>query len=449
MKLKSTRLHAAGVAFVLLPVATIKLEVPGFDFLDLETGVDSRFSVSCVDVVPADYSSTIPVPTKSWVQGVTFRPATTNASLPEILMKITSHEILIVDNPLERPFMSGGTVPASAMRHIVLKLQTDEGVEGLGWAFSASQVMIPALTSAIDQVATHIEGYDPMLRDQIRKEIHRVIRWSGPGMSDVVQATISFALWDIAGKALNTPVWKLLGAHTSEAVPTYASGWMWRDYTLDELAETAVQLKERGFTAMKFRCGAESSAEAEAERARVVRDAVGPDVKIMVDINEGWDIPRTMEVARYFEAYDVYWLEDPIQHNDFAGYNQLVNALDIPITTGEYHYGHRPIYDLVTAGAADIVMIDAHHVGGFDPWMKAAAVCEMANRPVATHLSPELAVHLGAATSNLLTVEYMTWSFGLFNESMDLDENGDLKLPQGPGLGVTLNEDTVKAGLVS
>jgi L-alanine-DL-glutamate epimerase-like enolase superfamily enzyme len=176
---------------------------------------------------------------------------------------------------------------------------------------------------------------------------------------------------------------------------------------------------------------------------------VGDDVKIMVDINEGWDIPRTMAVARYFEAHDVFWLEDPIDHKDFDGYRQLVNALDIPITQGEYHYGPQPIYEVVKNGAADIVMIDAHHVGGIDPWMKAAAVCELGNKPVATHLSPEIAVHLGAATSNLLTVEYMTWSFGMFNESMDLDENGDLKLPQGPGLGVSLNEDTVKAGLVS
>ena len=370
-------------------------------------------------------------------------------SRPEFLMKITSHEILIVDNPLLRPFMSGGTVPSSALRHVILKLRTDDGIEGLGWSFSHSPVMIPALASAIDDAANHIRGQDPMLRDKIRKELHRVIRWSGPGVSDVVQATINFALWDIAGKSLTQPVWKLLGSHTAESVPTYASGALWRDYSLDELAETAGSLKEQGFTGMKFRCGAESSAQAESERARVVRDAVGDDIKIMVDINEGWDIPRTMAVARYFEAHDVFWLEDPIDHNDLDGYQQLVNALDIPITQGEYHYGAQPIYEVVKAGAADIVMIDAHHAGGIDPWMKAAAVCELGNKPVATHLSPEIAVHLGAATSNLLTVEYMTWSFGLFNESMDLDENGDLKLPQGPGLGVSLNEDTVKTSLVS
>ncbi len=364
-------------------------------------------------------------------------------------MKIASHEIVLVDNPLERPFMSGGTIPSSSLRHVILKLRTDDGIEGLGWAFSHSHRMLPALISALDDIATHIEGADPLMREAIAADIDTVTKWTGGGISHWVQATINIALWDIAGKAAGQPVWKLLGGHAADSVPTYASGWMWRDYDLDELSETAGELKERGFTAMKFRCGAEANAAAEGERARVVRQAVGDDVQLMVDINEGWDIPRTIAGARQFEAYDVFWLEDPIDHRDLQGYNQLVNLLDINITQGEYYYGWQPFLPLVNAGAADIIMIDAHHAGGIDAWMKAAAICEAAYRPVATHLAPEIAVHLGAASPAVMTVEYMNWSFGIFNEPMELDDAGRLKVPQTPGLGVSLNEEAIKRGAVT
>ena len=364
-------------------------------------------------------------------------------------MKITSHEVIIVDSPLERPFTSGGVIPSSSLRHVILKLHTDEGISGLGWSFSHSHNLIPALANAIDDVVSLIHGDDPLMREEIREKILKVTRWAGPGLTHWVQATVNFALWDITGKAAGEPVWKLLGGHASSTVPTYASSWLWRDYSLDELNETAGELAQRGFNAMKFRCGSEDTISAEADRAHAVRSAVGDDIRIMVDINESWDVPRTMEVARHFESQGVFWLEDPIDHRDLTGYRQLTNALDLSICHGEYNYGHEPFMNIVQAGAVDIAMIDAHHAGGIDAWMKAAAVCEAAYRPVVTHLSPEIAVHLAAATPNCMMVEFMNWSFGLFNEVMEIDSDGRLIVPQAPGLGVTLNEDAVTQGLVT
>jgi L-alanine-DL-glutamate epimerase-like enolase superfamily enzyme len=363
-------------------------------------------------------------------------------------VKIVSHEIVVVDVPLERPFLSGTGFRSSALRHIVLKLRTDDGIEGLGWAFSHSHVLLPALRSAIDAIATMIEGEDPFMRDRIQRQIDHVTRWAGEGFGRWVSAVINFALYDIAGKALGQPVYRLLGGDRGESVPAYASGHLWRDYSLDELSEAAGMLKERGFRAMKFRCGLLEKASDEAERARVVREAVGDEFPIMVDINGGWDVPRTMEVARHFEKYGVYWLEDPIDHRDLAGYRQLVNALDITITHGEYEYSPEAFARMLEAGAVDLPMIDAHHVGGIDSWKKAAAICEGAMRSVVTHLSPEIAVHLGASTLNCLTVEYMPWSFGLFEESMEINSDGELIVPQAPGLGVTLNEEMVRRNAV-
>ncbi|MCH8817110.1 MAG: mandelate racemase/muconate lactonizing enzyme family protein [Chloroflexi bacterium] len=354
-------------------------------------------------------------------------------------MKIASHEIVIVDLPLERPFM-GRTV----MRHAILKLRTDDGIDGLGWAMAAGP-MGAALVVAIDGIAELLHGEDPMMREQIDVMIDRVTGSSGPGMTHYVRAVVNIALWDITGKAVGQPIWKLLGGAEAETVETYASGWLWRDYSLDELTESAGELAGRGFTSMKFRCGAEARMADEAERARVVRAAVGDDVTIMVDINQGWDIPRTMSGARHFEAQNVYWLEDPIDYRDLRGYEQLVNSLDIAITHGEYNYGFEPFGEIVHHGAADIVMIDAHHVGGIDAWKRAADIAAGAHRPVVTHLSPEIGVHLAAGVPHTKTVEFMPWSFGLWEKPMEIDDAGRLIVPQEPGLGVSLNEDVVKA----
>ncbi len=358
-------------------------------------------------------------------------------------MKIASHDLVVVDLPIDPPFMD-----RTSIRHIVLKLRTDDGIEGLGWAFLPGP-MGRALARAIADIAALLHGDDPLLREQIDGKIRSLTDSAGPGMTHYVRAVVNIALWDITGKALGQPVWKLLGGHEATSVETYASGWLWRDYSLDALSETAGKLVARGFTSMKFRCGAEPRMADEAERARVVRDAAGDDVTIMVDINQGWDVQRSVEGGRHFEAQGVYWLEDPIDYRDIGGYVQLVNSLDIAITHGEYNYGFEPFGPIVDHRAADIVMIDAHHVGGIDAWKKAAHIAAGAHRPVVTHLSPEIAVHLSAAIPNTKTVEFMPFSFAMWQEPIDIDSDGRLPVPQAPGLGVALNDDIVNAHLVT
>ncbi len=354
-------------------------------------------------------------------------------------MKITSHEVIVVNVPMEAALMGRTESP-----HTILRLRTEDGIEGIGWAFMFG-AMGPALAKALDGVAELLHGEDPMLREHIDGIVDAATSGSGPGMSHYVRAVINFAVWDITGKALGQPVWKLLGGAHAESVTTYASGWLWRDYDLDALDKTAGELVERGFTSMKFRCGAEAKMSDEAERARVMRNSVGEDITIMVDINQGWDIPRAMEGARHFEAQNVYWLEDPIDYRDVQGYSQLVNATDIAITHGEYNYGYEPFGPIADHRAADIFMIDAHHVGGIDAWKRAADIATSAFRPFVTHLSPEIAVHLAAGINGVKTVEFMPWSFNLWEKPMEINAEGELIVPQEPGLGVTLNEDLVKS----
>ncbi len=349
-------------------------------------------------------------------------------------MRLGSYDVLVVDVPLDRPFMG-----MSEMRHVILRLRSDDGIEGLGWAGSFDPALVPALASAVEAIAGGLIGADPThIRDLMAKVERRLAYW-GPGLTRYVEAVIDVAVHDLCARAAGVSVASFLGGGGAETVPTYASQHLWRDWDLDDLHQGAGALVEAGWRSMKFRIGANRLASDEAERARVVREAVGDDIAIMVDVNQGWTVARTKEVAPLLEPYRLAWLEDPIDYRDIAGYQRLVGQIGIPITHGEYHFDTEPFGRIAAARAADVVMIDAHHVGGILAWMRAAAACEVGHLPVATHLSPEIGVHLAAAAPNCQMLEYMDWSVNLFNERLELDPRGRAIVPTRPGLGFTLD----------
>jgi len=358
-------------------------------------------------------------------------------------MIVESYEIVVVDVPLERRWMG-----FTDMRHVVLRLRGDGGAEGLGWAFAFDPKLIPALVSALDAIVGDVVGADARHINRINARVQRLVGYWGPGLTRYVQAVIDVALHDLAARAAGVSVAAFLGGGGVGAVPVYASQHLWRDWDLDALASGAAALVDEGWVAMKFRIGANRLAADEAERARVMRQSVGDDIAVMVDVNQGWDIARTKEVAPLLEPYRLAWLEDPIDYRDLAGYRRLVSEIAIPITHGEYHFDTEPFARIAADRAADVVMIDAHHVGGMQAWLEAASVCNLAHIPVATHLSPEIGVHLAAATANCQILEYMDWSVNLFNERLELDDSGRARVPQGPGLGVTLNEDLLARRVV-
>ena len=235
------------------------------------------------------------------------------------------------------------------------------------------------------------------------------------------------------------PVWKLLGAG-SGVVPTYASGFLWRHYDLDALATTASDLAAQGFTAMKFRMGSEKTAADELARLRVMREAVGDGVDLMVDINQGWDVNRAIAVGRGMAEYGLFWLEDPTHFQDYAGLARIADALDTPIAAGEYHYGIEPFRHMLEARSIDIVMVDLLRVGGITQWMKVAHMAEAYNLPVVTHLAPEVLGHALAAAPNGQYVEHMPWAFALFEEVPQINAAGRLVMPDAPGLGLRFDE---------
>jgi L-alanine-DL-glutamate epimerase-like enolase superfamily enzyme len=234
----------------------------------------------------------------------------------------------------------------------------------------------------------------------------------------------------------------LLGGLRDRA-PTYASGALMRAHPVDYLAKAGPRLRDLGFRQMKMQCGSEPTLAASIERVRVMRESIGPDIDLMCDINQLWSVHHAIEAGRRIEPYQLYWLEDPVTHDDYPGLARVADALDTPIATGEYHYGIVPFRHMLEARSLDIVMIDLLRVGGITQWMKVAAMAEAFNLPVVSHLIPEVHVHLVAAAPNGLTVEYMPWSLRLFEETPRM-EAGQLVVPAKPGLGLAFDQAAIK-----
>ena len=349
-------------------------------------------------------------------------------------MKIQSFSTRAV-SLTDRPLPIANSPGARMANFATLTMRTDEGVEGIGYAGFVPSCVLKGLHEVVNGLAELTIGDDPLHIEAIGAKLLEAAGAGAPaGLITRAVAAIDVALWDIRGKACGKPVYQLLGGFR-DRVPTYASGYLWRTYDLKALAEWGPKLVGQGFRAMKLRLGAEDSPSKEIERLRVLRDAVGPDIDLMVDINQGWDVNQSISIGRALGEYNLCWLEDPTHHLDYNGLARIAAALDTPLAAGEYVYGIQPFSHLIERRSIDIVMIDLLRVGGLTAFMKAAHLAEANNLPVVSHLAPEILCHALAAIPNGLYLEHMPWSFGLFKEVPQV-ENGQLVLPQKPGLGL-------------
>ena len=351
-------------------------------------------------------------------------------------MKIQACETGIVSIPRDEGPLSGG-------EFITIKVTSDEGIEGIGYAGFVSSLMVKALKETVAAFLEQIIGEAPRKVEHINTHLRNLAGVGAPaGLVTRGVSGIDVALWDIKGKAASEPVHRLLGGYR-DAVPTYASGHLWRTFDLDRLEKTSQELVTQGFKAMKFRMGAEDSARKEIARMQTMRDAVGNDIVLMLDINQGWDVNTAISIGRELAEYDLYWLEDPVNHQDFEGLARIADALDTPIAGGEYHYGIEPFRTQLERRSIDIAMIDLLRVGGITQWMKVAHLAESYNVPVTTHLATEVMMHCLAACPNGIYVEHMPWTFEMFNETPNVVD-GEIVLPQTPGLGLSFNEDNLE-----
>lgn len=356
-------------------------------------------------------------------------------------MEISSFETKIVSLPLQHGSPSSGS-DENTFNVVTLRLRTKGDVEGIGYACFVPSILTSAMKEVLDALLVLTIGSDPLMVEEISEGLLETAGNGAPaGLVTRAVSCIDVALWDIKGKVLGQPVYKLLGGYT-DTVPAYASGSLWRPYSLDELGTSAKDLVDDGFTSMKLRVGAEAKLDREVDRFQSVKDAVGPDIDIMIDANQAWDLNTAISFGKKIDSQSAYWLEDPVHHQDVDGLAVLADKLDMPVVAGEYHYGIMPFRLMLEKKSVDIVMVDLLRVGGLTQWIKVAHMAEIFNVPIVSHLATEVLVHAVAAVPNGLMVEHMPWTFPLFRDVPSV-ANGTITLGDLPGLGLEFDEGII------
>jgi L-alanine-DL-glutamate epimerase-like enolase superfamily enzyme len=335
---------------------------------------------------------------------------------------------------------------------LIVRVHTDEGHEGMG--FMSSRGKIGQLSAQIIEtvLAPAVTGMDPRLHVDCWNRMYAAApRRAADGLVRHCIAAVDFALWDLKGRVLGVPVSHLLGAHR-ERVPTYAN--CAHHLPVDQLAVRAAEYVAKGHRAMKIRGTRTFVSPAEATaRVAAVREAVGPDVRLMVDVNGTWDVDTAIAQLKQWENYDVYWLEEPVPPTDVAGYVRVrERAGSTFIAGGEQHVGLAEFKPFLDAGAVDIAQPNAAMTGGITDWLPIHAYATALSIPVSPWNLQPIHLHLAAGLPNVLWIEYfmpdnalLEFQTRLFNGPLTREEITDegvfLRSSAAPGLGLELDPD--------
>ena len=261
----------------------------------------------------------------------------------------------------------------------------------------------------------------------------------------IAASGLDMAAWDALAKAVNLPLCVLLGG-TVGPVKSYNSNGLWLKEPA-ELAAEALELRdEGGFTGLKLRLGRPRVSD-DLLALETVRKALGDDVQLMVDFNQGLDLAEALQRCHAIDDCGLAWIEEPIVYDNLDGYAKLAAELKTPLQIGENFYGPREMHKAIQRNACDLVMPDFMRIGGVTGWMRAAAIAGAAGIPVSTHLYPEVAAHMMRVTETAHWLEWQDWAYPVLKAPYQL-RDGLLHIPDAPGLGLEWDEDAVRHYLV-
>jgi D-galactarolactone cycloisomerase len=370
-------------------------------------------------------------------------------------MKITALQVYILRAPdAGRPhWVSHFIVPKA--NEILVRLQTDGGIEGIGLATSYTPIeaAIHVFRSGIGEL---IVGADPLAPERLYQKLFSLTwqrlafekGWSREALVRI-SAAVDIAAWDIMGKVAGLPLYRLFGGFRSE-VPCYVTCAYYRDgKTMSELRDEIQMLKAQGHTGFKAKAGGAPLGE-DMERLALVREIIGDDKDLMVDVNRGWDLPTAIEGARLLEPLRPRWLEEPVRWaDDRRELKLLAQKTRIPLSAGESELTSYGCRALLEEQAIQILQFDCTMMGGFTEGRKLAALCEMNHVQVAPHHDCFIHAHVVAASPAGVIVESFTdperdpLQAELFEDPPKI-AGGVLTLKDQPGLGLTLSDAAVK-----
>jgi L-alanine-DL-glutamate epimerase-like enolase superfamily enzyme len=344
---------------------------------------------------------------------------------------------------------SFSTRTVSERHYCLVKVRSTEGVEGIGFCYVGSAAGDIARIAVEQLLAPMLLGQESRLSEGLWQTMYResVLQ----GRSGSVMRAISIldtAIWDLNARSSKLPLHHYLGAVVDDKVPAYASGGYYvKGKTAAKLGKEMAGYAKQGFTAVKMKTGRLTPRE-EEERVRAARDAIGPDVLLMLDANNAWsDLPTALEYVRRFEQYDPYWIEEPFSPDAIDLHGRLAQVTPITVATGEIEVGRWRFRELIDAGGAEILQTDAAVCGGISEWRRIAAHADSRGITVCPHWFHDLHAPLVAATPNARFVEHFADDQVLnFRRLIDRQlevKRGDLVLHRDPGLGFNFDEKAI------
>jgi L-alanine-DL-glutamate epimerase-like enolase superfamily enzyme len=383
-------------------------------------------------------------------------------------MKIKDIRTIALSYKCEPPYGSAGGMQARRGA-LIVEVETDDGIVGLGESGLGGGATATVIEKDLKPL---LLGRDPLMIEGLWQLMFaRTRQYGRRGVVMNAISGIDIALWDIAGKVAKLPVYKLLGA-SRDRVEAYASGGFYQEGKgVEGVAGEAESYRARGFHGMKMKIGRNPSTgshlrhlanmaevcevEPEIDIARVaaVRKALGPQAKLMVDVNCAWSPDFAIRMGRELEPYNLYWIEEPVATDDIDGSARVADALTTPIAGYETETGLYGFRELVTRGAVDIVQLDVAWSGGFSEGKRIAAFAQAHHRMVAPHAFAGAvlliaSLHYAASIPNALALEWDQNPNGLrdelLQEGLRLEGDGTVKLPERPGLGIELDRSAVE-----
>jgi len=385
------------------------------------------------------------------LESATQSPSVAATGIYSVPMKITDVRAIYLRSPQVRDRADSG------QDALIVIVDTDAGIQGLGEVDSAPLAVKGMIEGPYSHAVTSglrhlVLGEDPFETEKIWHKMYSQNIYSGRrGIAIHAMGGIDMALWDIKGKALGLPVWKLLGGGFHSKIRAYAST-LFGD-TPEETRERGKRFVAKGFSAVKFGWGRLGESEKlDLALVRSAREGVGADTDLMIDAGLCYDTKTAMQRARQFEQYRPYWFEEPLRPDNYDGYRRLAESTSMRIAAGEEESDRLSYLDLMDKGKIDIVQVDLTRCGGFTEAMKIASLAADRGLPVVNHgfttyINIASALHFLASIPNSFILEYVVEEGTVLRDEISTQEikleDGWVHVPNSPGLGVTLNEEGI------
>lgn len=367
-------------------------------------------------------------------------------------MKITGVETIYLRQPQVKEQCDSG------QDALIIKVTTDAGISGIGEVDSAPLAVKGTIEGPFSHTTTTglrevLIGEDPFETEYLWYKMYRANIYAGRrGIAIHAMSGIDMALWDIKGKALGLPVWKLLGGGFHKKLRCYASSLF--GSTPQKTHELARRFRDRGFQAVKFGWDPMGrDAETDIDLVRQARKGLGDDCDLLIDAGLVWDAKTALQRARAFEEFNIFWLEEPLRPDDYDGYRKLSEATSVRIAAGEEESNRLSYLELMDKGKIDVVQIDLTRCGGFTEAMKIASLAHdrglvVANHGFTTYINVAAALHFLNSVPNTLIVEFVAEEETTLREAITRPkiraQDGYLTISDAPGLGIELDEEAVR-----